>query len=141
MHAQIGNLDVVEGPFIDYVASAEDLPFTDAQFDVVVTQETLEHVSDPFRAMSEMERVLKPGGVLYCQLPFVIGFHPGPMDYWRFTVQGIRQLVERTGLRVTNQEISVGGASGYYRISVEFWSILFTLGRRPLYRPMKALFA
>ena len=132
---------MVAGPFIDCVASAENLPFPAVQLDLVVTQETLEHVADPFKAMSEIERVLKKGGELYCQLPFVIGFHPGPYDYWRFTVQGVRQLVERSGLRVTHQEISVGGASGYYRISVEFWSILFSLGRPPVYKALKALCA
>lgn len=141
LHPQIRNVDVVPGTAIDYRASVLALPFPDATFDVVVTQETLEHVADPFKAMDEIARVMKRDGELYCQLPFVIGFHPGPQDFWRFTIQGIRELVERSGLRVTQQAISVGGASGYYRISVEFWSGLFSLGRPPLYQALKALFA
>jgi SAM-dependent methyltransferase len=141
LHPQVVNVDVVAGTAIDYQASVLALPFRDGSFDVVITQETLEHVSDPFKAMSEIARVLKRGGALYCQLPFVIGFHPGPQDFWRFTAQGIRELVERSGLRITEQMISVGGATGYYRISVEFWSGLFSLGRPPLYKVLKALFA
>lgn len=141
VHPQVVNVDVVAGTTIDYQASVVELPFRDGSFDVVITQETLEHVSDPFKAMSEIARVLKQGGTLYCQLPFVIGFHPGPQDFWRFTVQGIRELVERSGLRITEQVISVGGATGYYRISVEFWSGLFSVGRPPLYTALKALFA
>jgi SAM-dependent methyltransferase len=141
VHPQVLNVDMAEGTEIDYQASVLALPFRDGVFDVVITQETLEHVSDPFTAMSEIARVMKHGGTLYCQLPFVIGFHPGPTDYWRFTVQGIRELVERSGLRVSKQEISVGGATGYYRISVEFWSGLFSLGRRPLYKSLKGLFS
>jgi SAM-dependent methyltransferase len=141
VHPQVRNVDVAPGTAVDYRASVLALPFAAATFDVVVTQETLEHVSDPFAAMDEIARVMKPGAVLYCQLPFVIGFHPGPMDYWRFTCQGIRRLVERSGLVVTGEAITVGGATGYYRISVEFWSGLFSLGRAPLYRGLKALFA
>lgn len=141
LHPRIWNVDVAAGTAVDYRASVLALPFRDATFDVVVTQETLEHVADPFKAMQEIARVMKPGGELYCQLPFVIGFHPGPQDFWRFTGQGIRELVQRSGLKVTRQAIAVGGATGYYRISVEFWSGLCSLGRPPFYKVLKALFA
>ena len=49
--------------------------------------------------------------------------------------------MRRSGLQITELLISVGGATGYYRISVEFWSGLFSLGRAPLYKALKALFA
>ena len=141
LHARVVNLDIAAGVAVDCRGSALALPFPDGTFDLVVTQETLEHVPNPFLAVGEIVRVLRRGGVLYCQLPFVIGFHPGPHDFWRFTVEGIRELVERAGLSVTVIATSVGGASGYYRISVEFWSGLLSLGRRPFYRGLKALFA
>jgi SAM-dependent methyltransferase len=141
LHSQMLNIDVVGDTFIDCQSSVLALPFADESFDLVVTQETLEHVSDPFLAMREIGRVLKRGGTLYCQLPFVIGFHPGPQDYWRFTVQGMGELVDRSGLEVVELTVSVGGATGYYRISVEFWSGLLSLGRAPLYKAFKAVFA
>lgn len=50
-------------PFV--LGSATDLPFADGSFDAVWTIWVLEHVPNPEQAMSEMRRVLKPGGVLY----------------------------------------------------------------------------
>lgn len=44
--------------------SALDLPFPEARFDVVVSHQMLEHVLVPERALLEMVRVLKPGGLL-----------------------------------------------------------------------------
>lgn len=40
------------------------LPFPDASFDVVLIAHVLEHMSQPDRAVAELHRVLKPGGVV-----------------------------------------------------------------------------
>lgn len=37
-------------------------PFDDGAFDLVITQDVLEHVPDPQRALREIERTLRPGG-------------------------------------------------------------------------------
>lgn len=141
VHPRVFNLDVSRTAFTDVIADATKLPFADGSCAVVVTQETLEHTRDPFVAIKEIARVLCPGGALYCQLPFVIGFHPGPTDFWRFTVQGIQALVTDAGLTVEETGVTVGGATGYYRISVEFWSILLSAGGARAYPIAKALFA
>lgn len=44
--------------------SAEQLPFTDASFDIVMSQLVLHFVSDPTRAAAEMTRVVRPGGTI-----------------------------------------------------------------------------
>jgi len=43
--------------------SGESLPFSDRAFDIVACCDVLEHVDDPGKVMSEISRVLKPGGV------------------------------------------------------------------------------
>lgn len=48
-----------------FVGSAEALPFEDNSFDVVWSITVLEHIPDPQKALEEMRRVLKPGGLLY----------------------------------------------------------------------------
>src|SRR2546425_158895 len=50
-------------------AAAEELPFPAASFDVVYCYSTLEHVADAGRAVREMVRVLRPGGLLYVHTP------------------------------------------------------------------------
>ncbi|MEM4389316.1 MAG: methyltransferase domain-containing protein [Candidatus Micrarchaeia archaeon] len=52
-----------------FVARAENLPFPDNYFDLVVCKTTLEHVNDVEKAISEMVRVLKPGGWMYIEAP------------------------------------------------------------------------
>lgn len=47
----------------------EELPFEDGSFDLVTTYQTLEHVSDVRLCLSEMLRVLRPGGVLHVRAP------------------------------------------------------------------------
>jgi SAM-dependent methyltransferase len=55
-------------------ASALDLPFADAAFDVVSAFQTLEHVPDPARALAEMVRVCKPGGLIGVLSPNLLSF-------------------------------------------------------------------
>ena len=58
------------GLTIDYrVAQAESLPFPDGSFDLVTCCDVLEHVQDLDRTLSEIARVLKPGGI------FIVRYH------------------------------------------------------------------
>jgi SAM-dependent methyltransferase len=141
LDSRIKNLELEASENIDYVGSVESIPEVDNTFDLVISQEVLEHVLDPVIAMSEIRRVLKKGGKCYIQLPFIIGYHPCPNDYWRFTKQGIIALVETSEMRVIKVGESVGSATGFYRISVEFFSILFSLLVPKSYKIFKGLFA
>jgi SAM-dependent methyltransferase len=51
------------------VADVAALPFDDGAFDLVVSFETIEHVPDPSRALSELARVLAPDGLLVISTP------------------------------------------------------------------------
>lgn len=137
--ANVINLDVCEGESIDIVNEGLELPFQDASLDFVLTQEVLEHVPDPFFAIREITRVLKPGGTCYCQLPFQIGFHPGPKDYWRFSVQGIQELFSGNNWEIQKVERSLGHGSGMYRIGVEFFAVTASCLHNKLYLPTKGV--
>jgi SAM-dependent methyltransferase len=141
LHPSLINLDLVPGPNVHVVASAEHLPFPNAIFDLVLSQEVLEHVRDPFQAMREMNRVLKNSGTVYCQVPFTIGYHPGPTDFWRFTKEGILAMIRQAGLTCEEVKIAVGPGTGFYRILVEFTAVCAARLWGDLYRPVKGLFA
>jgi len=137
--ARLIRLDLARRATTDCVADARRLPFRAGAFDLVVSQETVEHVADPFEAVREMARVLRPGGWIYLQLPFVIGYHPGPEDYWRFTRAGIAELLHQAGFGQAVVEVSVGAGTGFYRIAVEFASSLAGRLAGGLYLPVKGL--
>lgn len=104
-------------PCIDYHIDICDIK-TMAQFinifDVIQCNAVLEHVCRPFDAASNLIRALKPGGMMYAEVPFVQPYHPNMTyqpdqgllcnvdvnkitgehggDYWRFTPQGVVEL-------------------------------------------------
>ncbi len=84
--------DVALGPRTDVICDAHTLPFGDRVFDGVVCQAVLEHVADPPRVVGEIHRVLKPGGLLYAEIPFMQQVHEGAYDFTRYTYNGQRRL-------------------------------------------------
>jgi SAM-dependent methyltransferase len=131
------HLDVVPHPSCDCIADARRLPFAAGAFDLAVSQETVEHVDDPFLAVREMVRVVRPGGKVYLQVPFVIGYHPGPEDYWRFSRAGVEALLRQAGIPAAQIDLAVGPATGFYRIAVEFLAGIAGRLAPGLYRPGK----
>lgn len=61
-------------------------------YDAVVVDQVLEHVPHPAQAVSELRRLLTPGGVCIATTPFLIRIHGYPNDYQRFTAQGLEVL-------------------------------------------------
>ena len=63
---------VLRNPALDVahvVSSGDRLPLDDASIDLVVTDHTFEHVTDPAWVASELDRVLRPGGWLCARTP------------------------------------------------------------------------
>jgi SAM-dependent methyltransferase len=98
------SLDVGHSPHgteaVDVIASADDLPFEEGRFDCIICTEVLEHCRDPALVMSEIRRVLRPGGVALITTPFMKGLHEMPYDYYRYTPPALRDLADRAGLEV-----------------------------------------
>jgi len=88
------NLDICPGENVDIVSDAADMPFEDDSFDLVVCQAVLEHIENPLKVISEIKRVLKKNGLFYCTVPFLQGYHADPYDFQRFTMIGMRKLLD-----------------------------------------------
>ncbi|HET7333269.1 class I SAM-dependent methyltransferase [Dyella sp.] len=90
-------------------ANGASLPFVESIFDTVLLLEVLEHVSDPEDVLSEIRRVLKPGGKLLLSVPFLYPLHDAPIDYRRYTAPGLVQILQRSGLRASEPSKSNPG--------------------------------
>jgi SAM-dependent methyltransferase len=66
-YPELAALDLVP---VTHIGSAEDLSdLADESVDFVVACHVLEHLEDPTRALHEIHRVLREGGIFYCALP------------------------------------------------------------------------
>lgn len=75
-----------------------DLPFGDDTFDAVVSDQVLEHVAgNPYDALAECFRVLKPGGLALHTTCFINPVHGAPDDFWRFTPAALKLMAEPYG--------------------------------------------
>jgi SAM-dependent methyltransferase len=86
--------DIQEGVGVDRIEDIHHLTFEDDSVGTIVCFETLEHVADPIRAVQEMHRVLRPGGVLAISSVMFFVIHAHPWDFWRFTPEGFAKLLE-----------------------------------------------
>lgn len=69
----------------------------DESFDIVYIYNVLEHTKEPWNAAQECARICKPNGIIIVGSPFAWYYHKHPIDYWRFTHEGLEFLFQRTG--------------------------------------------
>jgi SAM-dependent methyltransferase len=86
----------------------QSLPIKDASVEAVVMLDVLEHIPKPAKALAEAKRVLKPGGTLVIQVPFLYPLHDEPYDFQRWTEHGLNELMQNHGLEC--QRIESQGA-------------------------------
>lgn len=86
------NYEIVNYSTTDVRGIAEKLPFADQSLDGVFSVAVLEHVKNPQQCASEISRVLKSGGVLFCAVPFLQPVHAYPHHYFNMTAEGLRSL-------------------------------------------------
>ena len=89
------------------------------RFDLVICTEVLEHTSNPFKAVDELYRIIKPGGTLAVSTPFNFRIH-GPLpDNWRFTIHGLAELFKQ----FKNVEITELEDSNRFLMPIQYTTI------------------
>jgi SAM-dependent methyltransferase len=79
----------------DVVCVAEQMPIRSMSVRTAISTQQLEHVSDPDEVLCEAWRILEPGGRLLLSTHGVWAHHPDPVDYWRWTEEGLMRLLDQ----------------------------------------------
>lgn len=94
---------------IDFATDLEGrVPLDDACVDTVVLSDVLEHLYQPLHALAEIHRVLRPGGKLVLNVPFMYWVHEAPHDYHRYTVFALQRMARDVGFQVESID-PIGG--------------------------------
>ncbi len=91
-----------------------ELPFADGTFETVLSTEVIEHTTDPERAVSELVRVLAPGGLLVLTVPNrvwkpavvaanILGVRPYEGNENWVSYRALRRWLEDAGLSLETQ--------------------------------------
>ncbi len=119
---KLGNLDYLtadlESPLADIKFDIQQIPLPDATFDMVICNHVLEHVEDDLKAMHEIHRILKPGGIAIMQVPMIMDrektfedpsitdpadrlIHFHQKDHFRIYGTDFNARAEKAGFRIT----------------------------------------
>jgi len=83
----------------DIIADIHNIPLPNNSVDAVICKSVLQFVKNPFKAVDEIFRVLKPSGKCLVYVPFLYIYHGGlgdsERDYWRFSTDGITELFSK----------------------------------------------
>lgn len=122
-------LDIKKSENIDVVGRVEDLPFKNDSFDSVVCTQVFEHVDNPFKAASEIYRVLKKGGHCLITVPQTNELHEEPYDYFRYTKFGLTKMFTKQGFEILKCE----QRGGFFSLCSQF-IIRYLIDRFRLYQ-------
>ena len=112
--------DCQPGPGVDLVCPAEQLPamLGEGAADVVISTEMLEHAEDWQAAMAGMVGVLAPGGLLLLTTRSEgFPYHPHPGDFWRYSLDLMRQIAAACGLDVVRLEPDAAASPGVFLLA------------------------
>ena len=95
---------------------------TGKTYDIVITDFVLEHVKRPHRAVRNIYDMLKPGGIFYISVPCMVRVH-GEVDYYRWTMDGLRIMLEDNGFPPDAIEIKSWGNRACIKANFDIWKI------------------
>lgn len=126
-----------EGGAHTVVGRAEDLPFEDDSFDIVIMDAVLEHVEDVGASFTEVARVIKPGGAFIGYVAFMECFHE--ISYSHLSYMALQYYAEKNGLVL--ERVAGGRRFGIdYHLQVLFYPLPFGLLRPVIAASIRGMF-
>ncbi len=88
-------------PYVDQTCDLNDpLPFATESFHTVILSDVLEHIAKPDQLWLEMYRILKPGGKVILNVPFLYKLHEVPHDYFRYSKYALQNFATGSGFKI-----------------------------------------
>lgn len=129
-------VDIEPGAGVDIVADAHQLPLlTSGGVDCVICVSFLYAARYPSQVVSEIYRILKPGGIFYVSVPYVFPRCADPGDYYRFSESGLQVLCEK--FERLDGGFNRGPASTMAELGVRFMAMLLCFNNRYLYHGLR----
>jgi SAM-dependent methyltransferase len=107
----------------------DTLPYESASIDTVIMCNILEHMYNYDHLLKEVRRIMRPGSELIGFVPFWVGYHPDPHDYFRYTHEALEKILEEAGF-----ETIVVTRIGRGPLAANFNTIMLSIPR--LLRPI-----
>jgi SAM-dependent methyltransferase len=132
------SVDLLPLPEVGVLADLTDLPFSVGVFDAVTCDQVLEHIPEPERVAREFMRVVRPGGLVHIASPFVFPWHPSPLDYTRWTLQGQASIFP--GCTVVEQGVMAGPCSALTALLSAFFATVLCCGSKTAQEVLQYVF-
>jgi SAM-dependent methyltransferase len=116
------NIDLFATSGVDIVADIHSLPFANDSVAAIECDAVLEHVQCPQDAVAECLRVLQPAGFIHIVVPFCHPFHEYPKDYQRWTIDGLKELLQQ--FEVIDAGIRTGPTATLLVVFLEYVKLL-----------------
>lgn len=126
------NIDFLLADEVDVRGDLLALPVKSGSVHAVVCTGVLEHVRDARQAVKEIHRILKNRGRAFIETPFIQTVHASPADYYRWTTDGLRQLM--SDFHVHEINITAGPATALAWNFQQTMAMLFSLNSLFLYK-------
>jgi SAM-dependent methyltransferase len=108
-------MDIQQKSGVQVCADAENLPFQNGTFDIVVLSAVLQYCHHPHKVVAEAHRVLRVDGYVYVDVPFIQPYCFDTPDLYRFTRDGLIALFrEKFSIVRCNVSIPAGSALAFY---------------------------
>ncbi len=137
LHEKIINVDIDLFENVDVVSNGAKLPFLNESVDAIFILAVLEHTRQPHAVIQECYRVLKRGGTIYAEVPFVFRCHSYPTDFWRYSLQGLEELFRDFDKQ--EDGVCVGPSSGLLTFLTHYVSLFSFSNNDIINRLLKGL--
>lgn len=125
---EVVNVDIHPYPGVSIVADAAAVPLPDGSVARIISDNVLEHVTEPIAAVEEMKRLLQSGGCVYFSTPFLYPYHSSPSDYQRWTKGGLEYLFR--DFEIVEIGVRAGPFSALTVYLNHLFAVIFSFGSR-----------